>query len=170
VANVLIVDDEPSLLHALRYNLSRAGHDVRLCTNGGSAVEMVRENPPDLLLLDLMLPGMDGLEVCRKLRREVTNPAVSQLPILMLTARDEEIDKVVRLEVGADDCTTVERSSATMLAPGTAHRSSCSAQRNAPFAIYALRQSPPTLARTTRCGSIVDLPRRHSGRRARRSG
>src|SRR6202022_2074882 len=68
--------------------------------------EMILENPPDLLLLDLMLPGVDGLEICRRVRSEVGNPAVSHLPILVLTARDEEIDKVVGLEVGADDYLT----------------------------------------------------------------
>jgi DNA-binding response OmpR family regulator len=106
MADVLVVEDEQSLLHTLRYNLSRAGHAVRLCTDGGRALEMVRENPPDLMLLDLMLPGMDGLEVCRHVRRDVGNPAVSHVPILMLTARDGEIDKVVGLEVGADDYMT----------------------------------------------------------------
>jgi DNA-binding response OmpR family regulator len=106
MADVLVVEDEQSLLHTLRYNLSRAGHAVRLCTDGGRALEMVRENPPDLMLLDLMLPGMDGLEVCRNLRRDLGNPAVSHVPILILTARDGEIDKVVGLEVGADDYMT----------------------------------------------------------------
>jgi DNA-binding response OmpR family regulator len=106
VANVLVVEDEQALLQTLRYNLGRAGHEVRLCTDGRRALEMVRENPPDLMLLDLMLPGIDGLEVCRHLRREVANPAVRRLPILVLTARDAEIDKVVGLEVGADDYMT----------------------------------------------------------------
>jgi DNA-binding response OmpR family regulator len=106
MADVLVVEDEESLLQALRYNLSRAGHEVRLCTDGRVALEMVLENPPDLVLLDLMLPGMDGLEICRRVRGEVTNPAVSHVPILMLTARDEEIDKVLGLEVGADDYMT----------------------------------------------------------------
>jgi len=106
MADVLVVEDEQSLLHTLRYNLSRAGHAVRLCTDGARALEMVRENPPDLMLLDLMLPGMDGLEVCRHVRRDTSNPVVSYVPILMLTARDGEIDKVVGLEVGADDYMT----------------------------------------------------------------
>ena len=106
MADVLILEDEQSLLQTLRYNLSRAGHAVRLCTDGVRGLEMVRENPPDLLLLDLMLPGLDGLEICRAVRREVGNPAVSHVPILVLTARDEEIDKVVGLEVGADDYLT----------------------------------------------------------------
>ena len=106
MADVLVVEDEESLLQTLRYNLSRAGHAVRLCTDGSVALEMALDNPPDLLILDLMLPGMDGLEICRRLRAEVANPAVSQTPILILTARDEEIDKVVGLEVGADDYLT----------------------------------------------------------------
>jgi len=106
MANLLVVEDEQSLLRTLRYNLSRAGHEVRLCTDGKRALEMVRENPPDLMLLDLMLPGMDGLEVCRHIRREVVMPAVRRVPILVLTARDAEVDKVVGLEVGADDYMT----------------------------------------------------------------
>ena len=105
MADVLIVEDEQSLLHTLRYNLSRAGHDVRLCTDGGRALEIVRENPPDLMLLDLMLPGLDGLEICRACGGR-WHPTLSQLPILILTARDGEIDKVVGLEVGADDYMT----------------------------------------------------------------
>src|SRR5437899_3885385 len=106
MADVLILEDEESLLQTLRYNLSRAGHAVRLCTDGAKGLEMVRENPPDLLLLDLMLPGMDGLEICRQVRRDPANTAVSHLPILILTARDDEVDKVVGLEVGADDYLT----------------------------------------------------------------
>jgi DNA-binding response OmpR family regulator len=106
MANVLIVEDEQPLLQTLRYNLTQAGHEVRLCADGVRALEMVRENPPDLMLLDLMLPGMNGLEVCRHIRREVVRPAVRRVPILVLTARDAEIDKVVGLEVGADDYMT----------------------------------------------------------------
>ena len=106
MADVLIVEDEESLLQTLCYNLTRAGHDVRVCTDGRVALEMVLDNPPDLLLLDLMLPGIDGIEICRRVRAEVMNPTVSHVPILMLTARDEEIDKVLGLEVGADDYIT----------------------------------------------------------------
>src|SRR5215210_3471917 len=106
MAEILIVEDEESLLQTLRYNLVRAGHDVRLFTNGALALDQVRAHPPELLLLDLMLPGLSGLEVCRAIRAEASNPAVSHLPILILTARDEEIDKVVGLEVGADDYLT----------------------------------------------------------------
>jgi DNA-binding response OmpR family regulator len=106
MAEVLIVEDEESLLHALRYNLTRAGHAVRLCTNGAKALELVRAQPPDILLLDLMLPGMDGLQVTQRLRQDASNSVLSRLPILMLTARDAEIDRVVGLELGADDYLT----------------------------------------------------------------
>jgi DNA-binding response OmpR family regulator len=106
MAEVLVVEDEEALLHTLRYNLTRAGHAVRLCTNGAKALELVRAQPPDVLLLDLMLPDLDGLEITRALRHDANNPALSRLPILILTARDAEIDKVVGLEVGADDYLT----------------------------------------------------------------
>src|ERR1700682_2821582 len=103
MAQILVVEDEESLLQTLRYNLSRAGHEVRLSTNGLQALDMIRGNPPELVVLDLMLPGMDGLDLCRAVRSETANPAVAHVPLLMLTARDEEIDKGVGLEGGADD-------------------------------------------------------------------
>ncbi len=106
MAQILIVEDEESLLQTLRYNLSRAGHEVRLSTNGQQALDMIRGNPPELVVLDLMLPGLDGLDLCRAVRADTGNPNVAHVPILMLTARDEEIDKVVGLEVGADDYLT----------------------------------------------------------------
>jgi DNA-binding response OmpR family regulator len=106
MAQVLVVEDEESLLQTLRYNLSRAGHEVRLATNGLQALEMIRGQPPDLVVLDLMLPGLDGVDLCRTVRADSSNVAVAHVPILMLTARDEEIDKVVGLEVGADDYLT----------------------------------------------------------------
>src|SRR5205823_857261 len=106
MAQILVVEDEESLLQTLRYNLSRDGHEVRLSTNGVQALEMIRGNPPELVVLDLMLPGLDGLELCRAVRADTLNPAVAHVPILMLTARDDEIDKVVGLEVGADDYLT----------------------------------------------------------------
>jgi DNA-binding response OmpR family regulator len=121
MADVLVVEDEESLLQTLRYNLTRAGHEVRLCTDGRAALEMLLDRPPDLVLLDLMLPGMDGLEICRRVRAEVANPAVSHVPIVMLTARDEEIDKVLGLEVGADDYLAKPFSMHELLARVKAH-------------------------------------------------
>lgn len=116
MARVLVVEDEESLLHTLRYNLTRSGHEVRLCTNGAQALELARGDPPGVMILDVMLPGLDGFEVCRQLRRETANPAVSRVPILMLTARDEEIDRVVGLELGADDYLTKPFSMRELLA------------------------------------------------------
>jgi DNA-binding response OmpR family regulator len=107
---VLIVEDEPTLLETLEYNLSRRGYQVCTATDGPSAVEMARQEQPDLIVLDVMLPGLDGFEVCRILRPEMS------VPILMLTARDEEVDKVVGLEVGADDYMTKPFSMRELLA------------------------------------------------------
>jgi DNA-binding response OmpR family regulator len=97
---ILIVEDEPSLQETLVYNLEKQGYEVSAVGDGREAVETARRLKPDLLVLDLMLPGMDGFEVCKTLRREMN------VPILMLTARDDEIDRVVGLEVGADDYLT----------------------------------------------------------------
>jgi DNA-binding response OmpR family regulator len=100
---ILIVDDEAILAETLAYNLEQAGYEVITAADGASALEAVQREAFDLILLDLMLPEMDGLEVCRQVRRG-KNTAV--IPILMLTAKSEEIDKVVGLEVGADDYMT----------------------------------------------------------------
>ena len=97
---VLVVEDETTLLETLAYNLERQGYEVSMAADGRAALEVAREEEPDLIVLDVMLPGLDGFEVCRILRKEMS------VPILMLTARDEEVDKVVGLEMGADDYLT----------------------------------------------------------------
>jgi DNA-binding response OmpR family regulator len=97
---VLLVDDEPTLVATLKYNLEREGYRVVTAADGEKALTAARAERPELIILDLMLPVMDGLEVCRILRRETSQP------ILMLTARGEEVDKVVGLELGADDYVT----------------------------------------------------------------
>jgi two-component system response regulator RegX3 len=97
---VLVVDDEESLLEAVRYALSREGFDVSVARDGGEAVRLFEAERPDLLVLDLMLPVMNGWDVCRRVR------ATSRVPIIMLTARDAEVDRVVGLEMGADDYVT----------------------------------------------------------------
>jgi DNA-binding response OmpR family regulator len=97
---ILVVDDEVALQETLTYNLKRQGYEVETAGDGLSALAAARSFHPDLMILDLMLPGIDGLEVCRILRQEMTTP------VLMLTARDDEIDRVVGLEVGADDYMT----------------------------------------------------------------
>jgi len=94
---ILVVDDEVSLQEALTYSLEKEGYVVTVAGDGITALEIARADPPDLVILDIMLPGIDGFEVCRILRQE------SNMPVLMLTARDDEIDRVVGLEVGADD-------------------------------------------------------------------
>jgi len=98
--NVLVVEDERDLQELLRYNLVREGHNVAAATTGEAALEQIEDNPPDIILLDLMLPGMDGLEVCRVLKAD---PTTSAIPIIMITARGEESDVVAGLEMGADD-------------------------------------------------------------------
>ena len=100
LAKVLVIDDEKDIVSLLRYHLEKAGFQGLEGTDGTVALRLVREHHPDLLILDLMLPGMDGLEICRHLRQDA---ATARLPILMLTAKAEEVDRVVGLEVGADD-------------------------------------------------------------------
>ena len=100
---ILVVDDEPVLVDTIAYNLEQAGYQVITAADGASALEAAQRITPDLIILDIMLPEMDGLEVCRQLRRE-KNTATT--PIMMLTAKGDEIDKVVGLEVGADDYVT----------------------------------------------------------------
>ena len=97
---ILVVEDEPALRDTLTYNLKKDGFTVETVGDGRSAIEAARRLKPDLVVLDIMLPELDGFEVARILRREMTTP------ILMLTARDDEIDRVVGLEVGADDYLT----------------------------------------------------------------
>ena len=94
---ILVVDDEISLQETVAYNLKKQGYDVQTTGDGTEALDLAREMKPDLIILDVMLPGLDGFEICRILRKEMTTP------VLMLTARDDEIDRVVGLEVGADD-------------------------------------------------------------------
>lgn len=97
---VLVVEDEPNLLVALEYNLNSQGYDVLTAEDGEAGLALARHEKPDLVILDVMLPKLDGFEVCRILRGE------SNVRILMLTARGEEIDRVVGLELGADDYVT----------------------------------------------------------------
>ena len=97
MTRILLVDDEPALLEAVGYSLRRDGYDVSVAASGPAALAAARAVRPDLVVLDVMLPGIDGLQVCRALRSEST------VPILLLSARGEEIDRVVGLELGADD-------------------------------------------------------------------
>jgi DNA-binding response OmpR family regulator len=99
-SRILVVEDEQTLIETLDYSLGRHGYEVFTAMDGRAALEAARKHTPDLVVLDIMLPGLDGFEICRILRQETS------VPILMLTARTEEIDKIVGLEVGADDYLT----------------------------------------------------------------
>jgi two-component system, OmpR family, response regulator RegX3 len=110
MTKILIVEDEKSLSEPLAYLLRREGYEVSVVDNGIAAVDSVAQNPPDLMLLDLMLPGLSGTEVTKEVRQRST------LPIIMLTAKDSEVDIVVGLELGADDYVTKPYSSRELLA------------------------------------------------------
>lgn len=110
---ILIVDDEPDILELVQYNLSKAQYDVAGVASGEEALEQVHTTPPDLVVLDLMLPGVDGFEVCKALKQDARTGTI---PIVMLTARGEEADIVAGLELGADDYLTKPFSPRILLA------------------------------------------------------
>jgi DNA-binding response OmpR family regulator len=97
MTSILLVEDDPTLSETLRYNLEREGYAVQLATDGVAGLEMARREQPDLVLLDVMLPRLDGFSICRILRQE------SDVPIVLLTARQDEVDRIAGLELGADD-------------------------------------------------------------------
>lgn len=107
---ILVVDDEKPIADILKFNLEKEGFDVTCAYDGNEALERVKERKPDLMLLDIMLPFKDGMEVCREVRKQY------DLPIIMLTAKDSEIDKVLGLELGADDYVTKPFSTRELLA------------------------------------------------------
>lgn len=157
---ILVVEDEPSLQETLVYSLQKQGFTVQSAGDGRIALDMARQIKPDLILLDIMLPGLDGVEVCRTLRRENY-----QAPIIMLTARDEEIDRVVGLEIGADDYVTKPFSMRELMARVKAQLRRTDAIRDE---LDKIKQSSPkqdTLAfedlvinRTRREVTIADQP------------
>jgi DNA-binding response OmpR family regulator len=110
VAKILLVEDETSLQATIAYNLKKAGYEISTAADGESALELARNQHPDLVLLDVMLPTIDGFDVCRNIRR------TSGVPIIILTARNDEIDRVVGLEIGADDYLTKPFSMRELLA------------------------------------------------------
>ncbi|MFC4077266.1 response regulator YycF [Salinithrix halophila] len=109
-AKILVVEDERPIADILQFNLSKEGYNVECVYDGEDAIRRVSEEPPDLILLDLMLPGADGIEVCRRVRQS------HQMPIIMVTAKDSEVDKVLGLEIGADDYVTKPFSNRELLA------------------------------------------------------
>lgn len=112
-ASVLLVEDEKSIIELVRYNLEQAGYRVQTAEDGQKGLDLAKKNLPDLILLDLMLPKLDGLEVCKELKGHKTTQSI---PIIFLTARGEEIDKILGLELGADDYITKPFSPRELLA------------------------------------------------------
>ncbi len=110
---ILVVDDEKNILELIAYNVKRDGHIVYTSDNGINALQKVKDLKPDLIIMDIMLPGQDGLEICRQLRFD---PETAGIPIIILSAKDGEIDKVVALEIGADDYITKPFSPRELLA------------------------------------------------------
>jgi len=147
---ILIVEDEPALQETLAYNLQKMGYTVETVGNGRMALDAARRLKPDLLLLDIMLPELDGLEVARLLRREMTTP------ILMLTARDDEIDRVVGLEMGADDYLTKPFSMRELVARVKAQLRRARIMRE-----ELVKSTPAVVHETLAFGNLViDLTRR----------
>ncbi|PKM81648.1 MAG: DNA-binding response regulator [Firmicutes bacterium HGW-Firmicutes-14] len=110
---ILVVDDESHIVELVRFNLEKGGYRVIEANDGISACNLAKQEKPDLIILDVMLPGMDGLEVCRMIQKDAET---SDIPIIMLTARSEEIDKILGLEIGADDYITKPFSPRELLA------------------------------------------------------
>ncbi|MDI6710143.1 MAG: response regulator transcription factor [Thermoanaerobacterales bacterium] len=110
---ILVIDDEPHILELVRFNLEKEGFETALAADGLQGLEMARGLKPDLVILDLMLPEMDGYQVCRELR---SDPQLTGVPVIMLTARDQELDKVLGFELGADDYVTKPFSPRELLA------------------------------------------------------
>ncbi|MCL6610808.1 MAG: response regulator transcription factor [Peptococcaceae bacterium] len=110
---ILVVDDEQNILELIRYNLEKEGYGVMTATDGESAVEIAGREKPDLILLDVMLPSLDGISACRVIRQ---NEATRKIPIIMISARGDELDKVLGLEMGADDYVTKPFSTRELLA------------------------------------------------------
>ena len=158
---ILLVEDDVTLRETVAYNLRHQGYDVETAADGHAALAATRREPPDLMLLDLMLPGIDGFEVCRQVRRE------SSLPILMLTARSEEVDRVVGLEMGADDYLTKPFSMRELMARVKALlrrveliREELAAQDNAPTAPDSGRADSPHPESLVFDDLTIDLARR----------
>ncbi len=155
MTRILIVEDEPALADSIRYGLEREGFDCTVLGDGIRALEHVRSWRPDLVLLDLMLPGMPGTDVCREIRR------ASQVPIVMVTAKDSEADKVLGLELGADDYITKPFSMRELVARVRAvlRRGPATAEEAAPASVQA---GPVTIDtdrhEVTVRGTTVELP------------
>ncbi len=139
--NILIVDDEEDVLELVRYNLDKNGYNTETATTGEEALAKARAKLPDLVILDLMLPGIDGLEVCKKLKSDVKT---QYIPVIMLTAKGEEADIVTGLELGADDYVTKPFSPKVLVARvrRILHRTIARDLEKAPVKIHELTIEP----------------------------
>ena len=140
---ILVIEDEPDILEITQYNLTREGYKVLASRDGGEGLSRARREAPDLVLLDLMLPGLDGLEVCKRLQAD---PVTSGIPIIMVTAKGEESDVVIGLQLGADDYVTKPFSPKELVARVKA------VLRRGP-----LREERGTAERIARDGLVIDL-------------
>jgi DNA-binding response OmpR family regulator len=152
---VLIVDDEPGMLDVAQMYFNREGFQVLLAIDGETAIEMMDRERLDLVVLDLMLPKLDGFEVCRKIRQ------ISQVPIIILTARDEEVDKIVGLELGADDYLTKPFSPRELVARTKAVLRRSDSQKPSPETPEEIQLGELSLCKSSRIasasGEILDL-------------
>ena len=144
---ILVVDDEPGVLDVAQMYLAREGFRVTLAADGLAALAAAEREEPDLIILDLMLPGLDGFEVCRRLRR------ASDVPIIMLTARDEDVDKIVGLELGADDYITKPFNPRELAA-----RARAVLRRSAAGQNPSSRPAPAATGQTIQVGGLVVNP------------
>ena len=144
---ILVVDDEPGVLDVAQMYLAREGFRVTLAADGLAALAAAEREEPDLIILDLMLPGLDGFEVCRRLRR------ASDVPIIMLTARDEDVDKIVGLELGADDYITKPFNPRELVARARAVLRRTAAGQNP-----SSRPAPAATGQTIQVGGLVVNP------------
>lgn len=155
--NILVVDDEEDILELVRYNLSQAGYGVRCAASGESALRMAADEAPDLMVLDLMLPGIDGLEVTRRIK---SNSDREPFPIIMLTAKGEESDVVAGLEMGADDYVTKPFSPKILRARiKSVLRRNSAGEETSPEGILTIRELVihPGRRQVTVEGELVDL-------------
>ena len=139
--NILIVDDEEDVLELVRFNIAKEGYGTETATSGEEALAKIRSHMPDLVVLDLMLPGVDGLQVCKKLKSDVKTECI---PIIMLTAKGEESDIVIGLELGADDYVTKPFSPKVLIARvrRVLHRAVARDLKRTPIKIHELTIDP----------------------------
>lgn len=150
MSRILVVEDDPDIAELLRHYLERASHDVEVLTHGQDAIPRLRARRPDLVILDRMLPGVDGLEICRLIR---VSPALADLPVMMVTARAEESDRIVGLEVGADDYITKPFSAKEVVA-----RVHALLRRSSRAALAAQAAAPAVTGQVLEYGDVrVDL-------------